>query len=393
MIAPTPFFGDRGCHVRIYEEMRGLDAAGVETRVVTFPTGTDPPGLTVRRARHLPGIAAAPLGPNWARPVLDMSLLAAAQREASDFRPHLLHAHLHEGIAIGAALRFRHRIPLVADLQGSLRAELIDHRFISARSLLSRTVGWMEAWLVRRPDCILTSSSGARLLLAMSGVPPSRVVALPDGVDLNQFRPRSPDPALVRELGLAGKRIVVFLGVLTDYQGVDLLIDAAPRLIRRCPGAHLLVMGYPNEEHYRGIVRERGLDRVVTLTGRVPYTEAPYRLALGDVAVSPKWSVTEANGKLLNYMACGLPVVAADTPVNRELLGDNGLYAPPGDAEALADRLCDLLSDPSGAAERGRSLRNRAVAEFDWGAIVARLVELYRHVLARHTLSGAPPPV
>ena len=104
----------------------------------------------------------------------------------------------------------------------------------------------------------------------------------------------------------------------------------------------------------------------MTFPGRVPYADAARWLCLGEVAVSPKRSLTEANGKLLNYMACGLPVVASDTPVNRELLDDSGLYAPVDDAEAFAARLGELLADRERARELGAALRHRAEAVYAW---------------------------
>ncbi len=58
----------------------------------------------------------------------------------------------------------------------------------------------------------------------------------------------------------------------------------------------------------------------VAFTGKIPYDRAPEYLAFGDVAVAPKLSATEGSGKILNYMAMGLPVVAYDTPVSREYL-------------------------------------------------------------------------
>ena len=79
-------------------------------------------------------------------------------------------------------------------------------------------------------------------------------------------------------------------------------------------------------------------------------------------------------------MACGLPVVATDTPVNRELLGDAGVYAAVGDAGALAGRLVDMLSNPEDARARGAALRIRAEQEFAWPAIIQRLEALYRSV-------------
>ena len=95
-------------------------------------------------------------------------------------------------------------------------------------------------------------------------------------------------------------------------------------------------MGFPDVARYQALAERLGLAGHVTFTGAVPYEEAPLHLALGDVAVAPKISATEGSGKLLPYMAAGLPVVAFDTPVHREYLGDLGIYAPAGDAAGLA---------------------------------------------------------
>ena len=382
VIAPTPFFGDRGCHIRIYEEVRALAARGIESLVVTYSSGQDAPDVRTVRARAIPGIAAAPLGFSAGRPALDLAVLLAAHREVTRFRPDLLHAHLHEGIAIGIVLQTWHRLPLVADLQGSLTSEMVDQGALANDGVPASVMKRVERWLVRRPDRILTSSSQGVSLLTAQGVEERRVTPLPDGVDVSVFRPQPRDTALAETLGLSRKRVVVFLGVLTDYQGVDLLLDVAERLTRSDPDAHLLVLGYPNEEQYRAEAKTRGLDTVMTFPGRVPYAEAARWLCLGDVAVSPKRSVTEANGKLLNYMGCCLPVVASDTPVNRELLGESGLFAPVGDAEAFAARIGELLRDPARAGQVGAALRRRAETLFAWPALVARLESVYREAMA-----------
>ena len=381
VIAPTPFFGDRGCHVRIYEEVRALGAFGVESVVVTYPTGQDLPDVRTARAWAVPGIKAGPLGFSPGRPILDLAVLLAAHREIQRFRPHLLHAHLHEGIAIGVVLRAWHRLPLIADLQGSLTAEMVDQGVMGSGGVMARLMRAVERWLVRRPDRTLTSSShGVRLLTAL-GVDRGSVISFPDGVDIEAFRPEQADSALVERLGLVGKRVVVFLGVLTDYQGVDLLLDIAAIMARTNPDVHLLVLGYPNEERYRAEAKARGLDTVMSFPGRVPYADAARWLSVGEIAVSPKRAITEANGKLLNYMACGLPVVASDSLVNRELLGESGVYAPIDDAEAFAARLLDLLADPVRAREIGAALRVRAETEYAWPSLAKRLEGAYRDMV------------
>jgi glycosyltransferase involved in cell wall biosynthesis len=377
VVAPTPFFGDRGCHVRIYEEVRALTARGVDCEIVTYPAGTDPAGLTVRRAPRVPGVGVRAVGPGYTRPILDATLLATSLSTARRFGPDVIHAHLHEGIAVGTILRKRLRIPLVADLQGSLVGELADHGFLSNGSLSAALVGRVERWLVRRPDVVLASSKAAMRLLESQGVAPQRLVWFPDGADVRQFRPEPVDHALEAKLGITGKRTIVFLGLLTAYQGVDLLIDAASDIVRQVPSAHILLMGYPDEDRYRAMVAARGLQSSVTVPGRIPYAEAARYLSLGMVAVSPKLSATEANGKLLNYMACGLATVATDTPVNRELLGEAGVYVPINDAPALAGAVSALLVDDARRARLGRALRQRAEAKFSWPALADRLVGVY----------------
>ena len=382
VVAPTPFFGDRGCHVRIYEEVRGLAALGIRSRVVTYPTGRDVPDVRIERARALPGVRARALGPSFARPVLDLGVLLTAHGVIRRVRPHLIHGHLHEGIAIGAALRVGHRLPLVADLQGSLTAELVDHGSFARDGALAAVSRRVERWLVHRPDRIVTSSTHGVTLLTAQGVDPARVSVLSDGVDLDAFRPQPPDPALASRFGLARKRVVVFLGVLTAYQGVDLLLDVVPIVAQAQPDVHFLIIGYPNEERYRQLVRARGLDQVVSVPGRIPYAEAARWLCLGEVAVTLKRSLTEANGKLLNYMACGLPVVATETPVNRELLGDDGAYTPVDDAAATAVRILELLADRDRGRAVGAALRRRAEQLFAWPVLSARLADIYQETLA-----------
>jgi glycosyltransferase involved in cell wall biosynthesis len=270
----------------------------------------------------------------------------------------------------------------VADLQGSVVGEMIAHGHLPARGPLTASVRRLEDWVLRWPARLLPSSeSFAQDLVEGRGIPRTRVVLLPDGIDPDFLRP-GPAPDDLRErLGLVGKRVVVYLGVLTEYQGIDDLLAAWPAVTAAVADAHLLLMGYPNVERYRARVAERGLAGSVTLTGRIHYQESPRYLALGEVAVSAKHVSTEANGKLLHYMAMGLPAVAYDSPVSRELLGDAGVYASMRDVRALGAAIAGLLRDPHEEKLRGQALRERAVARFGWPALGRRLVDVYRTCL------------
>jgi glycosyltransferase involved in cell wall biosynthesis len=204
---------------------------------------------------------------------------------------------------------------------------------------------------------------------------------LPDGVDLDRFYPMAADPALRQRFNLEGKLVVVFLGVLTEYQGVDALLAAVPDVVAAVPNVHFLIMGYPNEARYRAKVHALNLSSAVTVPGRIPYEEAPRYLALGDLAVSAKQSLTEANGKLLNYMGSGLPVVATETPVNRYILGNDGRYAAVGDTQMLASQLVAMLQDEGLRRRSGAALRRRAEQLFAWPVQVERLLAVYEELM------------
>ena len=383
MVAPTPFFGDRGCHVRILEQVRALRRHDVETLVATYHVGRDVPGAPTARTVRLPWVRRLPVGFSVHKPYLDLLLLAAAVRAGRRFRPDVVHGHLHEGAALAVLLGRLLGRPAVADLQGSLTGELVDHHTIPARGPMPALARAFERAIVRGPARLLASSASFARELSDRWGGGERVVALPDGVDPEVFRPGLPADDLRRALGLEGRRVVVFLGVLTQYQGVDDLLAAWPAVAAAAPDAHLLLMGYPNEARYRDAVARAGLEASVTLTGRIDYREAPRYLALGDVAVSPKRSATEANGKLLNYMATGLPTIAYDGPISREILGEAGIFVPLGDTTALTAACVALLGDGGERKWRGQALRERAVGDFGWPALAGRLVEVYRDAQLR----------
>lgn len=388
MIAPTSFFADYGCHVRILEEARILTRLGQQVTIVTYRNGRDMDGLDIRRTLPIPWRRDYEVGSSRHKVAFDLLLGATALRTALSVRPDVIHGHLHEGALIGGALARLLGRPLVFDFQGSLTAEMTDHGFLNPAGRYFGTVRRLERFVNGLPDAILTSSHNAtEHLVTDFGLPRGRVHTLPDCVNADAFRPDLLSPeeraTLLTSLGIPpGRRIVVYLGLLARHQGTDFLLQAAQRVIADRPDSHFLVMGFPGTELYNAQAAGLGVGDHVTFTGRVPYEQAPRYLALGEVAVAPKISLTEGSGKLLNYMAMGLPTVAFDIPVSREYLRADGVYAPRGDAMALADRIIELLDHPAEAHARAARLRARAMAEYDWAHAGEMLVDVYESLLA-----------
>ncbi len=373
-IAPTGFFADYGCHVRIMGQLRALQQLGHEVRLVTYPAGREAPGLRTFRP-PVPLLRTMPVGSSRRKVFLDALLAPMVLAVALRFQPDVIHAYLHEGALMGwAVARLMHR-PLTFDYQGSLTAEMLDHRFLSPASPFLPTLRRLEKWIERRPEVLFPSSAQTAVLLTGRGVAASAIHPLPDNVDPEMFAPRHRDAGLLAALGLDPSRpIVVYLGLLAWYQGTDLLLHALAEPPLAAHPAQFLIMGFPAVDHYRSLAQRLGVDHRVWFTGPIPYSEAPRYLALGDLAVAPKLSLTEGSGKLLPYMSMALPIVATDTPVHREYLGDDAVLVSDPEPAALAQALAAALTDLPNLKERALWLRHQVEMQYTWTQ-GARLME------------------
>jgi len=397
MIAPTSFFGDYGCHVRILEEVRVLQKRGHRVTIVTYYKGRDLPELNIVRTRPTPWHANYEVGSSRHKVAFDALLSWTALRTARRLKPDIIHAHLHEGALIGRMVSAATGAPLVFDYQGSLTAEMLDHRFVRPGSKREWFFHTVENTIDRMPRAILTSSRhSANLLREELKDQAQRVVPMPDCVDTDFFRPRTPDDqgevdALKDQLGIPRDRtVVIYLGLLAQYQGTSHIIQAARSVVAQQPDAHFLVMGYPNPDRYRVEAAQSDLLDHMTFTGRVPYEQAARYLRVGDIALAPKLSLTEGAGKILNYMACALPTVAFDTPQAREFMARFGAYAERGSAASLAARISELFQNPAQARALGQALRMRASLRFSWDDAARRIVAVYDAVrVARPELRAA----
>ena len=384
MIAPTSFFSDYGGHIRILEECLALRERGHHITIVTYYQGRAVADLDIRRTWPLPYHTDYEVGSSRHKVAFDLYLAAKAAQVRHQIKPDIIHAHMHEGALIGALLSKTTKTPLLFDFQGSLTAEMVDHRFLSPNGLPFKLLQRLERWIDHAPQLILTSSGRAHEQLRNRfGVPADKLFALPDCVDCGRFdrgRFSADEQAALRQRWElpTDRPIIAYLGLLADYQGTGHLLQAAHYLQAWGHRFHFLIMGYPHVSHYQEKARELGVSGCVTFTGKVPYNLAPLALSLGEVAVSAKMSQTEGSGKVLNYMAMGQAVVAYESAVHREFLGEAGLYAPHGEQEAFARRIAHLLENPDEARKRGEALRERALSTFSWQKSAEKIESLYQ---------------
>jgi glycosyltransferase involved in cell wall biosynthesis len=383
MIAPTPFFADRGCHKRIYEEARELQRRGHKVVVCTYHIGRDVEGIKTERIINIPWYKKLEAGPSWHKFYLDLLLFFKCFRVSLREKPNIFHGHLHEGALIAKVLSWLFRKPMVFDAQGSLIGEMQDHGFLGEKGLRFRFFRWLENIIYRLSDRIIISSNQAYdLLIKKFSIDRDKARPIIDGVDIERFKPDYSIEGLKKKWHLPqDKSIVIYVGLLTKYQGAEYLLESLKQLLKLRKDMHFLIIGFPLQP-YKSMVEKEGLQEYMTFVGNIPYAELPKYLSMAEVAISPKISLTEGNGKLYDYMAMGIPSVVFESGVNREILGDLGFYATMGDAESFAaqiDRALKLQKEEKRNLKE--KLRKRAEQLFSYHIRGKEIIEVYNSLL------------
>ncbi len=295
---------------------------------------------------------------------------------------HIWKPHPLNGIAGLLAARLRRR-PLLVDCDDY---EAVSSRFTGRWQ--QGLVRLFEDGLPRLADGVTANTRfWVNRLQEELRVPAGRVAYIPNGVEEERFAP--PDVAQVaalrRRLGLEGKQVVLYVGILSlTGHPLDLLLEAFARVAQSLPQAHLLLVGGGEDGMVlRQQVAGLGLAGRVTFAGLVPPEEVAAYYLLGACSVDPVRDDLHARArcpmKVVESMACGVPVVTGDVGDRWELLGEGraGLLVRPGDAAALAEGIGLLLRDPARRARLGEQAR-RQVQAYRWDRLTQEAVAFYR---------------
>ncbi len=281
-------------------------------------------------------------------------------------KPDLVHTHSSLSARIAAKVL---GIPVVYTKHGLDRVLSPSGTLIN--NLVSKTLS----------DVIIAVSSGVQRELVQSGVDPSRVVCILNGIDTDQFRPREK-----RYRPASGHGGQIFIGTaarLHPVKALDVLIDAAKIVLDSLPDARFVIGGTgPMEEILKKKIEDMGLEPYVNMAGFIE--DIPGFLSQLDIFVL--CSDSEGLGlAALEAMATGLPVVATAVGGVPEAVKDQetGILVPPQDRQLLARAIVTLATDPDLAVGMGRLGRKRVEDFFDAKAMAQKTVDLYRRLLER----------
>jgi len=221
-------------------------------------------------------------------------------------------------------------------------------------------------------DAIVAANRYAMdLLVTRFGVPPQKIVLIPNGVDLSVFYPEPPPPRLAEQYGLAGRHVLLTLTRLVPRKGIDKVLEALPIVAAKFPDVIYLVVGEgPQREELQKTAQTLGIEGLVTFAGAVPHDQTRHFYSSAEIVLLPnRVEGGEADGLPLVFLeanACAKPVIGGKAAGSAEIIrdGENGLLVDGCDAREIAAAICALLGDEGRRTAMGRKGREMAQA---WG--------------------------
>ena len=210
-------------------------------------------------------------------------------------------------------------------------------------------------------------------------------VLLPHCRDTSALDPQKFSPGKIKErIGLAGKKVVMFLGTPRPHKGIDDLLIALKKI--NIPELRLVIIGAENQQEFLKGVDPSVIDRVVVLP-KISFQNLPEFLSAADIVAIPQRQTSDSVGqmpaKLFDAMSMAKPIIATRVSDIPEVLEDCGYLVDPSEPSQLADCIQYILSHPAEAKAKGYAARERCKQRYDMHHLECGLHELVEHVSAK----------
>ena len=389
VVAPVPFFVDRGTPMRILEESLALERLGADIQIATYHIGRcikdieNDSNIKVRRiVRLLFWYNKKEAGPNWQKIVLDILLAIKVIRICWSEKPDIIHAHLHEGVLIGSLAQkvlFWRKMKLVADFHGQLVSEMTSHGYLR-EGWLKKFFLFLEKVIFSMGDWTIVSSEELKKIVCQfKKRNRDKLSVVLDGVNLKKYELLKK----ISEVKSTDKLKVIYSGAFVKNKGIDLLLETIIRVKETNRDDILFILAGGPIENIASFVEKYDLRKIVKIISPLDYRDLPKVNLMGDIAVDPKLSgFGQASGKILQYMAAGLPVICFDRKNNRNYLRNAGFYVRDFSVDGLTEAVLHFANNKDKITEMSRNAE-KEIARFSWDKSGEKILKIYKKMLMK----------
>lgn len=342
-LAPQPYYQERGTTIAIDLLLKALSQRNDSVDVLTFHIGEDRhyPNIRLYRVQPPAAPAAVPPGFSWKKIYCDLFLFRDAVRMVRSQRYDLIYGVEEAGFMAMLLSRFT-SIPYVYDMDSSMVEQLVErYRWIRP---VEPILGWLETLPMRGalsvvPMCEHLAQEARRHCRGSVHVLK----------DVSLVNPHASDGAedLRRTLHIDGP-MLMYVGNLESYQGIDLMLESVARLPERYADARLVVIGGNDEaiSKYRRRAEELGIERRVDFVGPRPVSALGDYLQQADLLLSPRISGTNTPMKIYSYLDSGVAVVATSLKTHTQVMTREHAALTRPEPAAMAAAIVRLLDNP-----------------------------------------------
>lgn len=352
MLAPCPFPTRQGTQVLIRHIANTLARAGHAVHLVTYGYGEydDEFAFHLHRAARVD--AGLRSGPSLKRPAADAALMMTASRVVKTYHCDLLHVHNVEGLGLGALLKLQTSLPVVYHAHNAMGPELPTYfRAHLAQAFASVIGDVIDRTLPRAADAVITFDPDHKALHELYGIPEDRLHVIPPGLDGTEISHPSPEALAEARRQVGEGPWLLYAGNPDRYQNLPLLWQAFARVRAQRPDVKLLVATGYDPAVFDVPLRDAPSTDGIVVQRFTTIEELRALFGISAVGVCPRALWTGVPLKVLNYLAAGLPTVACKAAA-RHILNDGGGRVVDDDADAFADAILALLTDPPAAARQ-----------------------------------------
>ncbi len=386
--AACPFPANHGTPGSIREMLEGVAELGHEVHVVTYHFGENIglKGVQLHRIPRWTNESTVVVGPTSRRPLYDALMVTTGLGVIRRHRPDVLHAHGYEAALAASLCRIATGVPVVYSGHNTMIDELPTYGFIRPRWLAHVLARALDDWVPRLGDRCIPHSTNVERFLREKGLAERCEPVVNFGIDVEAMS-HGNGQSIRNRHGWGEGPIVLYAGVLDEFQRLDLLTDAMKLVLREHPDALLVIVTTIPHEGHLARLRRQALDAGIAdhlfITPPQPLSAVPHYLAACDVAVVPRPQAPGFPTKLLNYMAASRACVLFASSASTGLVhGENVYLAESDDARALAEGMIAVLGDGTLRERLSRNGYQFVRQHHDRLGTAEKLCQAYRHTAA-----------
>ena len=247
-------------------------------------------------------------------------------------------------------------------------------------------INYFEMRLPALTDSLSYTTETVHQLSLERGARPEFMIPAPVGADIDQFNPHN-DGAKIRKKYGNPPHIILYIGQLEGGSYAELLLQAAQIALKKDPHLCFLIVGGGNKlPELMNTAKELGISDNVIFTNYILHAEIPDYVAAADICIAcfEDNLITRCKSplKVAEYLAAGKPIIASGVGDVPKMVSGAGKIVPPGNSEALANAIIDLLQHPEQIPAMKVNARRKSETEYNWSVIADRFLELYNKVIS-----------